>query len=443
MLMLLACCLIPVGCGGEKQKAAGVTVTINSVPEGAQVMAGGQQGGLTPAVMTFEPGFVDVLLKKERYKDAAERIEVRAGGPSEFTIEMRPLMGFVTFESDPPGAAIKMEGEVLGVTPIHSREIPVGPHEFEITLENYYGTTDSFEVQEDFKYTKKYVLKPMEATLALTSRPSGASIFINNKKQAETTPAKFTLMPGEYVISVYTEGYVQQDERVVLAPREEKQLALTMIAGQVPQGMVLVPAGEFIFGADQRAPDEAPATTIFLPAFYIDKTEVTNAEFKKVFPEHTFPPGQEDFPVTGVSWNEAMRFASLSGKRLPTEQEWEKAARGTDGREYPWGMEYNPAALNNADSKSEAAVRVSQFISGMSPYGCMDMAGNVAEWTQDWYEAYPGNTQVTKEYGQIFRVLRGGDYTSDRFDVRCARRRFDKMDAKKPNYGFRCVLDVK
>lgn len=441
--MILVILSLLTACGGSTKTPTAVSVVIHSNPEGASVMADAKEWGVTPTTITVAPGFVDVLLKKDNFKVTNERIEVSAAGPQEFTIGMQPLMGYVTFESDPDGATVKLAGEVIGKTPIFSREMPVGECSYEMSLENHYGTSDVFEVQEDFKYTKKHVLKPMEATLSLTSRPSGAKIFINNKQQGETTPAKFTLMPGQYVISVYAEGYVQQEEKLLLAPSEEKQLALTMIVGDVPPGMVLVPAGEFIFGTERQAPDEEPMTTLYLPAFYIDKTEVTNREYQAILPDHKFPTGQEDFPVTGISWSEATKFASLAGKRLPTEQEWEKAARGAEGRVYPWGNEYDPTLLNGLDQNREGVVRVSQHIGGMSPYGCMDMSGNVYEWTQSWYEAYPGNTVVTSEYGQIFRVLRGGGFKSDRFDVRAARRRFDKMDAKKPEYGFRCALDAK
>lgn len=444
-LCVMACAMMALaGCGGGADEKATVAVTIKSSPvDGAEVMAGGLPGGLTPTTVELTPGFVDVLLKRDGFKMATDRIEVRPGPPQEFTIEMNPLVGYLTVESEPTGAEVVLDGTTaLGTAPIYSRDLAVGEHTIELKMPNYFPVTETLTVEEDFKYTKKYVLKPMEATLSLTSRPSGGSIFINNEKQAETTPANFTLMPGPYVISVYAEGYVQSEEKIDLQPNDKRNLALTMVQGNVPPGMVLIPAGEFTFGTADRAPDEAPKATINLPAFFIDKTEVTNIQYQEVVKDHKFPAGQEDFPVTGVSWNDAVRFASLSGKRLPTEQEWEKAARGADGREYPWGMNYDPALCNGIDQNKEAPVRVSQYIGGMSVYGCMDMSGNVFEWTQDWYEAYPGNTQVTKEYGQVYRVLRGGAYNSDRFDLRCSRRRFDKMDSKKAEYGFRCARDV-
>ncbi len=227
--------LLP-GCGG-KEEVALAPVTIKSIPvDGAAVMAGGLDAGVTPATINLEPGFVDILLTREGYKMADERIEVKSGGqPQEFTIEMTPLVGYLTVESEPSGAEILLDnGTSLGVTPIYSRELAVGEHKIDLKLPNYFGVNETLTIEEDFKYTKKYVLKPMESTLSLTSRPSGAAIFINNERQPETTPANFTLMPGAYVISVYAEGFVQAEEKIDLQPNEKRNLALTMIQGDVP-----------------------------------------------------------------------------------------------------------------------------------------------------------------------------------------------------------------
>lgn len=441
----IAVSLVLAGCGGGDKGPALVQVTIKSEPEqGAEVLVAGLQAGLTPATVQLEPGMADVVLKLEGYKLGSDRIHVESGPPQEFTIAMRPLVGYVTIESVPSGARVVADGSLdLGVTPIYSAELPVGEHSYEISYDNYHTESKTFEVQEDFKYRFNHELRPQNATLRLTSRPSGAAIYINGQKQTETTPAKLEMKPGLFVVSVYAEGYVQEEEKIELKPNDDRDLALTMREGDVPPGMVLVPAGEFVMGADGRAPDESPLRKVYVEAFYIDKTEVTNAQYKAVIPEHAYPAGQDDFPVSNVSWNEAVKFASLAGKRLPTEEEWEKAARGNEGLEYPWGNEYADGVANMGNPDTGATEKVGKYIAGMSPFGCLDMAGNVVEWTQNWYEAYPGNNQVTKEYGQIFRSLRGGSFASDRFDVRCARRRFDKMDAKRPEYGFRCVMSVK
>jgi formylglycine-generating enzyme required for sulfatase activity len=335
-----------------------------------------------------------------------------------------------------------VDGESLGKTPIIQKALRVGKHTYEVNLANHYPITEEISIEREYKYDKKYELKPMESTVTVTSRPTGATIYINNELQGLATPAKFTLLPGTYLIGTWSKGYVQEEQKVVLEPNKVTDLNFVMKEGNVPQGMVLIPAGEFVWGADGRSPDESPRRKENLKAFYIDKYEVTNAQFKEVFPEHTFRKGLELHPVAGISWNQAIKYAQLVGKRLPTEAEWEKAARSTDGREYPWGDEFNASNCNSLESQLGATTRVGERLEGASAYGVMDMAGNVAEWTFDWYDRYPGNRDVAKDYGQVYRVVRGGGFTSEKFDVRCARRHFDKVDVSKPDYGLRCAKDV-
>ncbi len=174
-----------------------------------------------------------------------------------------------------------------------------------------------------------------------------------------------------------------------------------------PPGMVYVPAGDTTLGTDDPdADDDArPARRVFVPAFYLDKTEVTNAEFAKFQPTRTFPKGEESLPATGVTYDEAAAYLRWAKKRLPTDAEWEKAARGTDGRRYPWGNTYDKshvAARTTRPSKlpcgAYSRVRpVGSAPGGASPYGCLDMAGNAWEWVEGHFNDDPEK-----------RVLRGG-----------------------------------
>src|SRR3990172_2754402 len=176
---------------------------------------------------------------------------------------------------------------------------------------------------------------------------------------------------------------------------------------KVPEGMVLVPASEFIMGSDDvdaeqiaeqlgiNKPwfeDEHPAHKVPLNAFFIDQYEVTHGQYQQ-FIEKTgysaplywkggkFPEGQGSFPVM-VGWADAKAYCEWAGKRLPTEAEWEKAARGTDGRKYPWGNEFDPARANVGEAQP-GPVRVGNYPTGKSPYGAYNMIGNVWEWTSD------------------------------------------------------------
>lgn len=257
-------------------------------------------------------------------------------------------------------------------------------------------------------------------------------------------------------------------------------LALTMTAGcQTSLGrdaarppkigaMVLIPRGDFIMGSDQvdtaqqgtefgtAKPlflDEHPQHTVTLPAYEIDAYEVTNGQYRAyidatratsppTWPDGQFPPDQGAWPVTGVTWFEADAFCRWDGKRLPTEAEWEKAARGTDGREYPWGREFD-ATKGNIGSTGLAPV--GSFPHGVSPYGVYDMAGNVSEWVADWYQPYPGSTDTSPAYGEKFRSVRNsswggsaGHYTVAHF-YRAAYRFYQPPNRRFRDIGFRCA----
>lgn len=442
----LAVCFV-LALAGCEEKKPDTTVTIDSAPEsGATVLIEGGIERTTPATFKgLEPGPLAVLLKREKYRDTEDVIRVETGPPQTFVIEMEPLVGYLTVISSPVGADVYLDGEErIGQTPLKKYPIGIGEHFYEVRLEDYYTyKSDPIDVKTDYQYGMNTTveLKPQEGMLMVTSKPMGANIWINGTKRSNFTPNEYKLKPGKYIVDVHAPGYVMEGAVVELSPNESVRLDLEMKPGNVPPGMVLVPAGPFIRGSE-RAPDEQPQTELELPAFYIDKYEVTNAEFKEVFRDHDYPDGWENYPAGGVSWTQAVEYAEAVGKRLPTEREWEKAARGPKGLEFPWGNSFDPTLCNSAAADARAPAERGTYIEGLSPYGCVDMAGNVYEWTQDWYQAYEGNKVVTKDYGQIFRVLRGGSYRSERFDVRCAKRHYDRMTTGRSDYGFRCALDA-
>jgi len=203
-----------------------------------------------------------------------------------------------------------------------------------------------------------------------------------------------------------------------------------------PENMVKVPEGPFIMGDNLNGQGKR----IFLKAFYIDKHEVTNGEYK-IFVEKTgyrkptnwivygYKEELKDHPVVYVSFKDASAYCKWAGKRLPTEAEWEKAARGTDGRIYPWGNKFEKDRANTSLSGIVGTTRVGSYKKGVSPYGAYDMAGNVWEWTTSDSE---GNTKIVK----------GGSWgLSHRFAKTFARLALPP-DKRLNNVGFRCVKDV-
>jgi formylglycine-generating enzyme required for sulfatase activity len=230
-----------------------------------------------------------------------------------------------------------------------------------------------------------------------------------------------------------------------------------MPSAEVRVGMVEVPAGTFLMGHDPSdgrlgvdvGVDSVPRHKVYVKRFWIDRTEATVAEYRRYlagtgtggFPEQAYgtatPPG--DLPIIGLDFAEASAYCRWRGKRLPTEAEWEKAARGTDGRIYPWGNTWDPARVAYHDMQRSGPDPVGSHPSNASPYGALDMAGNAMEWTDSWYEAYPGSTLQRRTFGQFYRVLKGGSWESNPYQLRSANRFAVLPEIGQPSFGVRCV----
>jgi formylglycine-generating enzyme required for sulfatase activity len=222
--------------------------------------------------------------------------------------------------------------------------------------------------------------------------------------------------------------------------------------------MVKVPAGEFTMGSDEGGSDEQPVHIVYLDAFYIDKTEVTNDQYRKCVeseacdaPSNTIYYDDANYaqhPVVYVDWYKAEAYCKWVGKRLPTEAEWEKAARGTDGRTYPWGEVincYHAQYKECLDQTAPQTVPVESKPKGAGPYGTLGMAGNVWEWVDDWYDEYyysqsPARNPPGPKSGEL-QVIRGGSWNDVPFNVRSALRYWSDPTKKGNNMGFRCAKD--
>lgn len=238
-----------------------------------------------------------------------------------------------------------------------------------------------------------------------------------------------------------------------MSPKQEsrqQQPAATVKMPEIP-GMVYVSSGDFIMGTNAGFEYEYPEHRINLKGFYIDKFEVTNSQYKKFVdgtgypvPKHwvnkTFPKGEDNIPVSNVSYYDALAYAKWAGKRLPTEQEWEKAARGTDGRRYPWGDEWSPGCANIRPVFGLTSLKiVGSYPAGVTVYGAYDMSGNVSEWTESFFEAYPLNETTNANYCNKYKVIRGGSFLTTRSMAQTARRDILSPDEVHEDVGFRCV----
>ena len=229
------------------------------------------------------------------------------------------------------------------------------------------------------------------------------------------------------------------------------------ITGKDGATLVYVPASEFTMGSTDldslASSDEKPQHSVMLDAFWIDQTEVTNAMYAKCVnagnckpptnTDHFINSGYANHPVVSVDWSQASAYCAWSERRLPTEAEWEKAARGTDGRIYPWGNEAPNNAFLNYNDYVKDTTAVGQYPNGKSPYGAYDMAGNVWEWTNDWYnETYYQSSPASNPLGptsNTYQVFRGGSWNNTDYFVRSANRGWVEPTSTGLFIGFRCA----
>jgi sulfatase modifying factor 1 len=244
------------------------------------------------------------------------------------------------------------------------------------------------------------------------------------------------------------------------------QLSQTKI-GKEGAPMVLVAAGEFMMGSQvgEGSLDETPQHTVDLDAYYIDQYEVTVERYKRFMKQksHRQPKYWDQVdsrrdaqkPVVGIDWNDAKAYCEWAGKRLPTEAEWEKAARGTDKQTYPWGASKPNSSTANfgkayepEKAYAEKLKAVGSYERGKSPYGAYDMAGNVWEWVADWFaEDYYQNSPQKNPRGPSTgekRVLRGGSWDNGARNIRSTNRSRKGFPTRQhETFGVRCAKDAR
>jgi formylglycine-generating enzyme required for sulfatase activity len=256
------------------------------------------------------------------------------------------------------------------------------------------------------------------------------AIRLNEWEEAERVLNELSqLAPDDSSLTIYRKRVEREMQPIREARRKAEEAEAERKRTEIK--WIAIPAGEFLYG------DKKEKKT--LPAFQIAKTPVTNVQYyqfvkatKHDSPSHwqngQVPQGLEDHPVVYVSWDDAQEFCKWAKCRLPTEEEWEKAARGTDGRSYPWGNEQPTKTLCNFNNNEKGTTPVGKYSpQGDSPYGCVDMSGNVWEWTES---AYVSNT----------RVLRGGSFYRNQRYVRSAYRGGSRPRNRDYGYGFRVVV---
>ncbi len=244
------------------------------------------------------------------------------------------------------------------------------------------------------------------------------------------------------------------------APKEDTSIPLKSSGVPVANPMILIPAGEFIMGSDEGGRNERPVRSVFLDAYEISQFEITQSEYGEFVkatrhrsPLSRYVKNIERFndanqPVVYVNWLDAEAFCKWRGQRLPTEAEWEKAAKGTENTTWPWGEEPTPVYANflGKDDGSPYTMFVGSFKKDQSPYQVHDMAGNVQEWVSDWYDPLYYETGPTKnpkgpDTGEM-KTLRGGSWNDSYLSGRASARINMVPDYRDTTVGFRCARSI-
>ena len=490
------------------------TLSISSTPNEAMVYIDDKYVGDTPLQNhILEEGKYSLTLKKAGYKDLNGDFRVGLGQNVErkFTLTIVSNMGKLTITSTPEGARVEINGQYVGQTPLNDYELDINNYDVELRLEGYEVYKRKLEISS--ATDNKAINVTLEALstkgkVNLGSIPSGARVYVDERYVGMTPLENYFLEVGSYQLRINLEGYEDLTANLTVEKGKttEATLKLIRVAGTQPIShnadwapvkrdfngttMVLVPAGSFTMGSTESQIDTAcneigcPRSFLedeiprskqgFVKPFWIDKTEVTRGAYDSCVSAGVCTRTQSsrfsttaNQPITQVTWYQAATYCKWRGARLPTEVEWEYAARGPDGLIYPWGNTTFGNEANHCDSNcansswfkdvgltykhsnhndgfAETAP-VGSYPNGASWVGALDMSGNVWEWTSSLYRGYPyvvndGRALTGNETSVSAKVtLRSGSFALPTFDFRTANRGGNDASSHSNYDGFRCA----
>ncbi len=457
---------------------------VTSTPSGATVWLDSANTGKATncLIANLAPGPHDLRLTKVGFEDWDTTVSVGAAETTAVSKQLDPVVqGCIRVNSSPTGAAVWLDSANTGqTTNCLLDSIVVGSHTVGLKLAGYADWDTTIAVVAGETTTVSALLAAATAGwVQVNSTPTGAAVWLDNSNTGRTTNCLFAdVSAGQHDLTLKLTGYVDWDSTFNLSAGDTVTVTAALIAvpesglvyiGNNAQGfeeylwvkdssvVVKVPAGTFTMGSTTN-PDEQPIHDAYLDEFYTDKFEVTNKQYKRfcdatsrAYPDDPGFPGMDqyftrypDYPVVEVTWYDAEAYGAWAGKALLTEAQWEKAARGTDERTYPWGNEYPDwTRCNIVDNDGyDFTSPVGQFPDGASFYGCMDLAGNVWEWAGDWYgSGYYSTSPDSNPPGPVYgstRVARGGSFNNTPTWVRCAERFWGGPGTWDEALGFRC-----
>jgi formylglycine-generating enzyme required for sulfatase activity len=428
-------------------KPAFGSLKIDSEPTGANVYIAGDSVGKTPfSNLRYPSGQYLVTIKKEWYLPIEDQqIIVGDGQATSKVFTLSQDFGTLDVASDPSGAEVTLDGKNLGITPGSWRVPPVQNGKVEVVLAKHHGK--SFEITIDRDQTVKITaeqatLQAKVGSLQIYADPPepGAKVFVDGKEIGTAPATVSALIEGVHTVKIKAD----QKEGMETVSIAEGQTAVVTIKLK-NRGLVSIPGGWFVIGCstgDSKCDsDEMPFKKIYVASFQMDAYEVTQSEYERVMGKNPSEfKGCANCPVENVSWNDSRSYCAKVGKRLPTEAEWEYAARGrTTGSLY---SRLNQIAWysNNSDKKTHPVGQKQPNV-----YGLYDMLGNVWEWcmdgfNKDWYSKMPERNPANSG-NHPHRIVRGGGWNNNPASIRVSNRIKFEPTYWDNNMGFRCSKD--
>ncbi|MFH1068685.1 MAG: SUMF1/EgtB/PvdO family nonheme iron enzyme [Candidatus Glassbacteria bacterium] len=434
--------------GGRKPTESPLTnekgfgsVTVETEPPAALAVLAGLDVGRTPVrVSQLAAGRHQLYLYLEGYREVFDSVTVVPETVQDYHFTLNRLTGTLRIFTAQPDVSLRvdtLELSVAGTGSVTLKDFPAGEHSIEARKPGYKTWRKTVAVDFAQDSTLRIELEPYPGSLLVNSVPQQADIFLDGVFTGKKTPWSLVhLDTGAHNIRVSLPGIGSAVDTVEIQPGRDETVELKLREGWFgyePAGMMLIPAAVM---------ELAGGDSVKVDSFYIDRHEVTNRAYALYleatgakpppqWPGGRIPEGRENHPVVNVTWEEAARFAAWTGKRLPSEDEWEMAAMGIRFRKFPWGDSYRPGTANIWSEGRGGTVEVGSYPDDISVYGIYDMMGNVAEWVDSWTD---GN--------QRYRTFRGGSFYVNQDDPSLASRDGHYPISRNLYVGFRCARDL-
>lgn len=438
-----------------------LSVSISSDPLGATITINDEDRGVTNKELHLYSGIHRLVLSKTGYADTSCTIDVKREAVNKYYFNLIRTAGLLELSIEPKDAKIYIDKEeISAAVPI---ELPAGPHKIEIVKPGYKTLSEIVKINQAETIKKKYTLFAKTGSFQYVVSPADAStiLTLDNQPVMAWNGSKIEkfLPIGEYNLEVKAPGFESFAKKIIITENNTTYEEVTLKSfarkktSRELQNMVYVQGGTFIMGDDDGAPNEKPAHEVLVNSFYIDRYEVTVLEYRQFciatgrkMPKEPDSGWKDNEPITGVGWDDASKYGEWAGKRLPTEAEWEYAARGgnkTNSFKYSGSNNLTEIAWYRGNSEFKPGI-----IGAKKPneLGVFDMSGNAFEWCRDWYSSnyYQKREKNNPQgpSGSALKVVRGGSYSSENSKCRIsARDGVDPSAAEGLPIGFRLVYD--